>query len=129
MRKIRDVLRLRLGEHLSFRQVAVSLAIPHTTVADFVRRSRGAGITSWPLPEELGGDDALVARLFGPPTSSPSLRPEPDFEALNPLAREVRLRVTAPLQLAAEDTNWFTVERADLADLLDELGLPVPEPE
>ena len=82
MRKIRDVLRLRLGEHLSLRQVALSLAIPHTTVADYVRRARDAGITSWPLSAELIDDDALEARLFGPPASSPSLRPEPDFEMM-----------------------------------------------
>ena len=58
MRKIRDVLRLRLGQNLSLRQVSASLAMPHTTVADFGRRARDAGIVSWPLPEELG-DDAL----------------------------------------------------------------------
>jgi predicted AAA+ superfamily ATPase len=39
MRKIRDVLRLRLGDQLSLRQVSLSLAIPHTTVADYVRRN------------------------------------------------------------------------------------------
>jgi len=82
MRKIRDVLRLRLREQLSLRQVAMSLAIPHTTVADYVRRARDAGITSWPLSAELSDDDALEARLFGPPVSSPSLRPEPDFEVM-----------------------------------------------
>jgi transposase len=79
MRKIRDVLRLRLGEQLSLRQVSLSLAMPHTTVADYVRRARAAGITSWPLPEELASDDALEARLLGPPTSAPRVRPEPDF--------------------------------------------------
>ena len=42
MRKIRDVLRLRLGDQLSLRQVSLSLAIPHTTVADYVRRARVA---------------------------------------------------------------------------------------
>ena len=52
--------------------------------------------------------------------------PVADVEALNQLAREVRLGVTAPSQSGAEYTNWFTVERADL---LDELGLLVPEPE
>ena len=41
------------SDQLSLRQVSLSLAIPHTTVADYVRRARDAGITSWPLPEEL----------------------------------------------------------------------------
>jgi transposase len=79
MRKIRDVLRLRLGDQLSLRQVSLSLAIPHTTVADYVRRARDAGIDSWPLSEELAHDDALEVRLFGSPASVPRVRPEPDF--------------------------------------------------
>jgi len=82
MRKIRDVLRLRLNDRLSLRQVALSLAIPHTTVADYVRRARDAGLTSWPLPAELSDDDALEARLFGAPLSVPRRRPEPDFEVM-----------------------------------------------
>jgi transposase len=82
MRKIRDVLRLRFGEQLSLRQVSLALAIPHTTVADYVRRARAAGITSWPLPEELAHDDALEARLLGPRASGPRLRREPDFATM-----------------------------------------------
>ena len=82
MRKIRDVLRLRLGDQLSLRQVSLSLAIPHTTVADYVRRARVAGIDSWPLPEELSDDDALETRLFGPIASAPRARPEPDFATM-----------------------------------------------
>jgi transposase len=79
MRKIRDVLRLRLADHLSLRQVSLSLAIPHTTVADYVRRARDAGIVSWPLSEELSNDDALEVRLFGSQLSAPKVRPEPNF--------------------------------------------------
>jgi transposase len=79
MRKIRDVLRLRLRDQLSLRQVSLSLAIPHTTVADYVRRARAAGLTSWPLPEELADDDALEAKLFTSSASVPRVRPEPDF--------------------------------------------------
>ena len=82
MRRIRDVLRLRLGEDLSLRQVSLSLAIPHTTVADYVRRARDAGLDSWPLPEELVDDDALEARLFASPASTPRVRPEADFEVI-----------------------------------------------
>jgi len=82
MRKIRDVLRLRLGDQLSLRQVSLSLAIPHTTVADYVRRARAAGLISWPLPEELADDDALEARLFRSSASAPRVRPEPDYEVM-----------------------------------------------
>jgi transposase len=79
MRKIRDVLRLRLGEGLSLREVARSLSMPHTTVADYARRATAAGLTSWPLPDELDGDAELEARLFATsPTVTPT-RVEPDF--------------------------------------------------
>jgi len=52
MRKIRDVIRLALGEGLSLRQVGLSLNLPFTTVGDHVRRALAAGL-SWPLPDEL----------------------------------------------------------------------------
>ena len=78
MRKIRDVLRLRLGDQLSLRQVSLSLAVPHTTVADYVARAHEAGLT-WPLPEELNDDDALEARLFARVVTSEAARPQPDF--------------------------------------------------
>jgi transposase len=79
MRKIRDVLRLRLDDQLSLRQVSLSLAMPHTTVADYVRRARDAGLVSWPLPEELSDDDALETRLFGSMEPAPRTRAQPDF--------------------------------------------------
>ena len=50
MRKIREVLRLTLGEGLSRRQVGVALGMPTTTVADHVARARRAGL-AWPLTE------------------------------------------------------------------------------
>ena len=64
MRKIRDLLRLRLGEGLSLRQVSSSLGVPLMTVSDHLRRAERAGL-SWPLPVELD-DDGLEARLFPP---------------------------------------------------------------
>jgi transposase len=80
MRRIRDVLRLSLGEHkLSLRQVGLATAIPHTTVADYLRRAQAAGL-SWPLSDDLD-DDALEALLF--PSGArqrSSERPLPDFE-------------------------------------------------
>jgi len=80
MRKVRDVLRLSWGEQLSLRQVARSLAMPHTTVAVFLRRAKEAGLT-WPLPEDLD-DDALEARLFDVAAPTGSLYPQPDFAAV-----------------------------------------------
>ena len=43
MRKIRDVLRLTIGEGLSPRQVGASLHIPVTTAGDYARQARNAG--------------------------------------------------------------------------------------
>ena len=78
MRKIRDVLRLSLGQGLSLRQVAASAQVPFTTAADYVRRAREAGL-SWPLPEGLD-DDALRARLFRTgPEPAVKERPLPDW--------------------------------------------------
>ena len=73
MRKIREVLRLTLAEGLSRRQVGMAVALPTTTVADYVARARRAGL-GWPLPERLD-DGQLEARLFvsaGPAPGGPS---------------------------------------------------------
>lgn len=86
MRKVRDILRLAVGEGLSLRQVAASLNIPFTTVADHLRRAKSAGL-SWPLPEDLD-DGALEALLFkkdAPPASTS--RPAPDLAYVH---RELR---------------------------------------
>jgi len=79
MRRIRDVLRLSLGENkLSLRQVGLATAVPYTTVADHVRRAEAAGL-SWPLPDDLD-DGALEALLF--PLAAPQRRERtlPDFD-------------------------------------------------
>jgi transposase len=78
MRKVRDILRLAVGQGLSCRQVAVSLGIPFTTVSDQLRRAREAGL-GWPLPEEMS-DAELEARLFAKAASTPaSMRPVPEW--------------------------------------------------
>jgi transposase len=77
MRKVRDILRLALGEGLSRRQVGASLGIPHTTVADHLRRAEQAGL-SWPLPDDLD-DKALEALLFPKGPAVAKIRPQPDF--------------------------------------------------
>lgn len=61
MRKVRDLLRLA-AQGLSGRQVAAALGVPHTTVADHLRRAKAAGL-GWPLPEGMS-DSALEAALF-----------------------------------------------------------------
>ena len=43
MRKIREVLRLALGEELSRRQVSAASGVPLTTVSDYLRRAASGG--------------------------------------------------------------------------------------
>ena len=85
MRKIRQVLRLVLGEGRSRRQVGTVVGLPYTTVTDYVARAQRAGLC-WPLPEDLD-DTALEARLFPSMTVTEPLRPLPDWGEVH---RELR---------------------------------------
>ena len=78
MRRIREVLRLRLGEGLSGRQVSSATGLPLTTIWDQVHRARQAGL-GWPLGADL--DDArLEAMLFAKaPQPTGVVRPMPDW--------------------------------------------------
>ena len=60
MRKVREILRLRLGMGLSARQVASSCKISPSTVSEYEKRAKAAGLL-WPLPEDL--DDAALDRI------------------------------------------------------------------
>ena len=62
MRKIHRVLRLSFEAGLSIRAIARSIQASPSTVGDYIRRARTAGL-SWPLPEGLD-ERALEARLF-----------------------------------------------------------------
>ena len=76
MRKLREVLRLIHEAGLGQRQVARSLNLSPSTVAEYRRRAALAGLT-WPLPEGLD-DTALEQRVFPPRDSRPAhLRPLP----------------------------------------------------
>jgi len=78
MRKIREILRLSLGEGLSRRQIGAATGSPYSTIADHLGRAERAGL-GWPLPEDMD-DAALEARLFAraePPSSAS--RPLPDW--------------------------------------------------
>jgi transposase len=94
MRKIREILRLALGEGLSRRTTAAATGLPYTTVSDHLARAAAAGL-GWPLPDGMD-DRQLEARLFAkaepPPTAS---RPLPDWPTVH---RELR-RKGVTLQL------------------------------
>jgi transposase len=94
MRKIRELLRLVIGQGLSRRRAAAAIGIPYTTAADCLTRAAAAGL-DWPLPQELS-DAELEARLYrrdAPPPASQ--RPQPDW---NEIHRELR-RKGVTLQL------------------------------
>ena len=85
MRKIRDVLRLYFTAALSVRAIARSLGTSPSTVGEYLRRAKVAGL-SWPVPESV--DDAgLERRLFPAPPPSRAERPLPDWSEVH---RELR---------------------------------------
>ena len=85
MRKIREVLRLYFAAALSIRAIARSLGTSPSTVGEYLRRAKVAGV-SWPVPEAL--DDAgLERRLFPALPSSHTSRPLPDWSEVR---RELR---------------------------------------
>jgi transposase len=82
MRKIKEVLRLKLDLALSHRQIARSCSIAHSSVLRYLRRAEQAGLR-WPLPGDLD-DSALENLLFPPPLNVPSSqRPVPDFNSIH----------------------------------------------
>jgi len=76
MRPILELLRLDAEAHRSVRQIAASLGLPRSTVADCLRRFRHTGLP-WPLPADLD-EVALEARRFPPGPAPQAVRPLPD---------------------------------------------------
>lgn len=86
MRKIREVLRLLWDQRRSARDVAKSCSLARSTVREYERRAKEAGL-SWPLPEV--DDGTLEALLFPPPPSiAPDDRPLPDWNAVDKALRQ-----------------------------------------
>ncbi|GAA5512402.1 IS21 family transposase ISPpu7 [Deinococcus carri] len=86
MRKIREVLRLKLELNLSDRLVGQSVQLARSTVQDYVARAQQAGL-SWPLPPELD-DVQLEALLFRThEQAAVSAAHQPDWAVLD---RELR---------------------------------------
>ena len=86
MRKLREVIRLRLACGLSGRAIAQSCRLSVSTVSGYLGRIAVAKL-GWPLPGELD-DDTVLERLLFPDEHHPvRTRPEPDWAALH---RELR---------------------------------------
>lgn len=86
MRKIQEALRLHFQCGRSARGIARSLGVARSTVGEYLRRARAAGI-GWPLPAGLD-EVELEQRLFPPPppaTGTP--RTEPNWPEIH---RELR---------------------------------------
>ncbi len=103
MRKIREVLRLRLGQGLPQRAVGQSLRLSQGAVHGYIARACRAGL-GWPLPEGLD-DIQLEALLFPPPSSvAAEQRPVPDWAVVH---RELR-RPNMTLSLLWEEYRGGT---------------------
>jgi transposase len=80
VRKVREILRLKFELGLENRQIARSCSIPHSSVANYLKRAEAAGLT-WPLPSGLD-EAALNAKLF-PIYSANREIPLPDFASMH----------------------------------------------
>lgn len=78
MRKISEVLRLKVQCHATNREIASACSIGVASVSEYLGRASRAGI-SWPLPEGLT-EVELECRLYPPAMKCVSDRPLPDFE-------------------------------------------------
>jgi len=78
MRKIREVLRLRLGHGMKARDVAATCGLGCTTVLEYGYRAKAANLV-WPFPEDLS-DARLEALLFPPAPPADIDRPLPDWD-------------------------------------------------
>jgi hypothetical protein len=81
MRQIREVLRRSLSEGRSLREISQACWLPKSTVSDYVKRAKQAGL-SWPLREDLD-DDGLESLLFGVSTPPVQAKPMPDLGYLH----------------------------------------------
>src|SRR6267378_2682145 len=68
MRKVHELLRLRLENRLPQRAIAESLGLSQGAISTYLSRARAAGV-GWPIPEEL--DDARLEALLSPPRRGP----------------------------------------------------------
>jgi transposase len=85
MSKIKEILRLKNREGLSFNAIGKSVGCSHNTVKGILRRAREQGLT-WAIVETLG-DDEVERRIYGEKRSFLASRPEPDMEYID---RELR---------------------------------------
>ncbi len=83
MRRVREMLRLRLDAGLATQDVARRAGVAPSTLREMFRRFGRSGLT-WPLPLDLSDTD-LEARLYGPAGTKQGhrRRAEPDWAAVS----------------------------------------------
>ena len=86
MRKLREIVRLRLKEGMSGRAIARSCGLSPATASEYMGRIAVAKLT-WPLAPELDDDEALTRLLFAQEGRPVGNRPEPDWAHVH---RELR---------------------------------------
>lgn len=98
MRKLREIIRLKLQAGQSHRAIARACGLSPSTVGEYAGRIALAGL-AWPLPPELD-DDAALERLLFPDEGHPvSDRPEPDWSYIH---RELQRRHVTKMLLWQE---------------------------
>ena len=121
MRNAREVLRLRIGSGLSVRDVASSCGVSISTVSEYEKRIREAGL-GWPLPDDM--DDDSLERLVrsGQPTGPSRALPDINYVVTELAKPHVTLTL---LWLEYRETNpegygytqfchWINEQRAKL---------------
>jgi len=100
MRRIKEILRLKLQVGLSDREIALSCRVARSTVAEYIKRASEAGLLIWPLPKDL--DDGQLKELLFKKTAGIARqdRPQPDFKTIH---NELRRHKSVTLQLLWEE--------------------------
>jgi transposase len=105
MRKVREVLRLKHALGASEREIAVSVGVSRSTIAEYLRRAAVIGIT-WPVPAGMD-DSELERRLFTPASfEEHPAQPLPDWSHVH---KELKRRGVTLLLLWEE----YRAEYAD----------------
>ena len=78
MRKIRDILRLKLAGDLSIRQIHRSTKVSVGRIQELLSKARALNL-AWPLPDSM--DDTELAQLFypGADACAPKRLEQPDW--------------------------------------------------
>jgi len=89
MRKIREVLRLRWDQGLSYQLVGQSCGISKSCAETYVKRAKAAGLT-WPVPEELD-DEQLEEMLFKRGATLGESKATPDWKEVHQEMRDKKM--------------------------------------